>query len=391
MRLPTFLACLLVTAVAGGAVALGLRSAVVGSDTRTVTEVRTVETAAPVAAVAPTRSRGAAFDAAAIYAARVSGVVTLYAEFDGSEAQGTGFVVDRRGTILTSAHVITDVAQSPSLVHGAARVYVEFSDGERVAGRIVGWDLFSDVGVVRVDAADHALRPVPLGRSAGVRVGEPVAAIGSPFGNQSSLSVGVVSATGRQIDSLTSAYTVADAIQVDAPINHGNSGGPLFDASGAVIGINAQIRTTTGAAEGVGFAIPIDIARRALRELVATGRVAYAYIGIETQDVTPGMARAFGLGARAGALVARVQPGTPAETAGLRGGTRSETYNGLDVTVGGDLVLRIAGYPVRNAEDISRIVAERLRPGQTVPFVVVRDGRRVTVPVALVERPDRPS
>lgn len=389
MRAPVLLGSLLATAVAGGALALGLGVAGVGVQDRTVTVVAS-QTPAITAAVPAATIPARGFDAAAIYAARAPGVVTLYAEFDGSESQGSGFVVDARGTILTNAHVITDVSQSPSVVSGAARLYVEFPDGERVVGRILGWDLFSDVGVVRVDPADHALRPVPLGRSSGVRVGEPVAAIGSPFGNQSSLSVGVVSATGRQIDSLTSAYTVADAIQVDAPINHGNSGGPLFDARGTVIGINAQIRSDSGSAEGVGFAIPVDIARRVLREVAATGRVAYAFIGIETQDVTPGINRRFGLGADRGAAIARVQTGTPAEAAGLRGGTRAETYNGLDLTLGGDVVVQIGPYPVRAAEDISRIVTERLRPGETVRFTVVRDGVRTVVPVRLVERPARP-
>src|SRR6185436_19132244 len=156
--------------------------------------------------------------------------------------------------------------------------------------------------VVRVDPADHAVEPVPLGDSASVVVGMPVAAIGSPFNEQSSLSVGVVSATNRTIDSLTSSYSVAGAIQVDAPINSGNSGGPLFDAKGRVIGINAQIRSTSGTAEGVGFAIPINVARRALDQLVRTGHVSYAYVGVTTQDVTPGLAKRFGFKASRGAL-----------------------------------------------------------------------------------------
>ncbi|HEY9459099.1 MAG TPA: trypsin-like peptidase domain-containing protein, partial [Gaiella sp.] len=269
--------------------------------------------ASPAPAAVPTRRvPPSAFDPAALYAARADGVVTIYANLgaDGS-SQGSGFVVDGGGLILTNAHVITNVTESRA-VHGATAVYVEFSDGDRVAADIVGWDLFSDVGVVRVAAADHKLAPVPLGNSSTVLVGEPVAAIGSPFGQQTSLSVGVVSATGRSIDSLTSGFAVANAIQVDAPINRGSSGGPLFDASGKVIGINAQIESTSGTAEGVGFAIPINVARRSLDQLVRTGTVRYAYIGIRTQDVTPGIARAFDLGARQGALVTRVDDGTPA-------------------------------------------------------------------------------
>ena len=315
--------------------------------------------------------------------------MTLYADLgpDG-ESQGSGFVVDAKGTILTNAHVITNVAAvGGGSVHGAQKLYAEFRDGDRVPARIVGWDLFSDVGVVRVDPDDHALAPVPLGTSATVVVGTPVAAIGSPFGEQSSLSVGVVSATDRTIDSLTSGYSVSDAIQIDAPINRGNSGGPLFDARGRVIGINAQIRSTSGNAEGVGFAIPIDTARRALDQLVRTGHVAYAYVGVTTQDVTPGLAKKFGFTAPHGALIAKVEPGTPADRAGLHGGTRTVDYNGLAVSLGGDVIVSIDGMRVAGADDVSRAVA-RLAAGQRVTFTVLRGGTdRRLVQVKLAERP----
>jgi 2-alkenal reductase len=275
-------------------------------------------------------------------------------------------------------------------LQAAESVVVEFPDGERLPARIVGWDRFSDVGALRVDPRAHRLDPVPLGDSDRVVVGEPVAAIGSPFGNQSSLTVGVVSATRRSIESLTSRYTVADAIQTDAPINKGNSGGPLFDAAGRVIGINAQIRSASGASEGVGFAIPINSARRALQQLVATGTVAYAYIGITTQDVTPGLARRFSLPASHGALVARVEKGSPAAKAGIRGGSKSRSYAGLDVSLGGDLIVRIGVTKVRSAEDVSRLVTEKLLPGQRVAVVFLRDGQRSTVDVTLAERPVAP-
>jgi len=336
--------------------------------------------------VAPLRG---AFDPAKLYASRSDGVVTIYANLGASGAsQGSGFVVARDGVILTNAHVITNVAESPDDVRGASAVYVEFTDGERVAAEVVGWDLFSDVGVVRVSPDDHALAPVPLGRSSTVRVGEPVAAIGSPFGQQTSLSVGVVAAIGRSIDSLAPGFAVANAIQTDAPINRGNSGGPMFDAAGRVIGINAQIRSTSGTAEGVGFAIPIDVAKRSLEQLLESGRVRYAYIGVRTQDVTPGLAEAFDLAVDRGALITRVESDTPADTAGLRGGSRSEVYNGLAVTLGGDLIVAIGGRPVRSAEDVSRLVTSVLRPGQTVAFTVLRGGTtRATVDVTLGDRP----
>ncbi|HEY7179042.1 MAG TPA: trypsin-like peptidase domain-containing protein [Gaiella sp.] len=381
-----------VAGVALAAAALGAGAALVvahEADDGATTIVRPVA-AAPPATVPTRKAPPSAFDPAALYAARADGVVTIYANLgaDGS-SQGSGFVVDDDGLVLTNAHVITNVTDArTSPVRGASAVYVEFSDGDRVRADIVGWDLFSDVGVVRVPASDHALSPVPLGNSSNVLVGEPVAAIGSPFGQQTSLSVGVVSATGRSIDSLTSGFAVANAIQVDAPINRGSSGGPLFDASGRVIGINAQIESSSGTAEGVGFAIPINVARRSLDQLVRTGKVRYAYIGVRTQDVTPGMAREFGLGARRGALVTRVDDGTPAAAAGLRGGTRTEVYNGLDVTLGGDLIVAIGKAPVTSTEDVSRIVATELVPGQTVTFTVLRGGtRRVRVDVTLGQRP----
>jgi S1-C subfamily serine protease len=247
--------------------------------------------------------------------------------------------------------------------------------------------------VVKVDPDDHALSPLPLGDSSAVVVGEPVAAIGSPFGQESSLSVGVVSATRRSIESLTSAYDVADAIQTDAPINHGNSGGPLLDARGRVIGINAQIRSDSGTAEGVGFAIPINSARRSMEQLVATGRVAYAYVGVTTRDVTPSLARRFGFEADRGALIQEAVEGTPAARAGLRGSEDRRVFNGLPVWVGGDLIVGFAGERVERASDIALIVTERLRPGQTVDVIVIRGGKgkRETLRLRLGERPLRPS
>jgi 2-alkenal reductase len=342
-------------------------------------------------AAAPLAGNG--FDPARIYASRSEGVVTIYSTFpDGARAQGSGFVVSEEGHILTNSHVVTDVSEG-SPARGAAHVYVVFADGDRIPGSIVGWDLFNDTGVVKVDPGDHAVRPVPLGDSSRVVVGEPVAAIGSPFGQESSLAVGVVSATRRSIESLTSAYDVSDAIQIDAPINHGNSGGPLLDARGRVIGINAQIRSESGNAEGVGFAIPINSARRSMEQLISTGRVAYAYVGVTTQDVTPALARRYGLKATRGALIQSVVADAPAERAGLKGSRDRRVYYGVPISRGGDLIVRFAGRKVERAADIARIVTERLRPGQTVSVTIVRGGtgKRETVPLRLEERPLNPT
>ena len=335
---------------------------------------------------------GDRFEPARIYARATPGVVTIYALFDGgARSQGSGFVVSEEGHVLTNSHVITSSGERGP-VTGASRVYVVFADGDRLPADIVGWDLFNDTGVIKLDPDDHAVEPVPLGDSNDVVVGEPVAAIGSPFGNENSLAVGVVSAVSRSIPSLTSRYQVSNAIQVDAPINHGNSGGPLLDARGRVIGINAQIRSASGNAEGVGFAIPINSARRSMEQLISTGRVAYAYVGITTEDVTPALARNYGLGADRGAIIEEIVEDSPASRAGLRGSRRQEVFNGSPVPVGGDVIVSVAGRPVERADDVARIVTEHLQPGQTVDVGVLRGGKGDprTVRLRLVERPVDP-
>ena len=336
---------------------------------------------------------GSPFDPAAIFARSTPGVVTIYSVFPGGgRSQGSGFVVTKQGHVLTNSHVITTAGETESTARGAEQVYVVFSDGDRLPASIVGWDLFDDTGLIKFDLATTPfLRcswAIPGPSSSGSRW--PRSA--SPFGNENSLAVGVVAAVSRSIPSLTSEYNVSNAIQIDAPINHGNSGGPLLDGRGRVIGINAQIRSESGNAEGVGFAIPINAARRSMEQLIATGRVAYAYIGITTLDVTPALARRYDLGAKRGALIEEVVDNAPAERAGLNGSKRQVVFNGSPVSLGGDLIVSIAGSTVVRADDIARIVTERLRPGQLVPVTVIRGGtgKRETVRVRLVERPANP-
>jgi S1-C subfamily serine protease len=341
---------------------------------------------------------GNGFDPARIYRERAAGVVTIIALFgdhaatgEGDAAQGSGFVVSRKGYILTNSHVFTTAGEdTPGNETAAKTIYVEFRDGDRVPAKVVGWDIYDDVGLVKVEPASHRLAPVPLGDSSHVRVGEPVAAIGSPFGQMSSLSVGVVSATERSIDSLTSSYDLVDAIQTDAPINRGNSGGPMFDARGLVVGINAQIRSVSGNAEGVGFAVPINSARRSMEQLIATGRVRYAWVGISTETVTPSLARHFRFDAPRGAAIQSVVAGSPAAKAGLRGGGKEAQFEGVAFQPGGDLIVAIDGRRVGSAEDVVREIAERLLPGQTTTLTVLRNGERKNVRVVLAERPARP-
>jgi S1-C subfamily serine protease len=394
---------LLVAAVVGGVSVLGLAAALGWVGDADAPETRVVVTPSPAspAVASPTVASpppANGFDAARIYADRGEGVVTIYAYFGnpsstggGPASQGSGFVVSPEGYVLTNSHVITTAGEASSDdVRAAGQVFVGFPDGDRVVAEVVGWDVFDDVGLVKVDPNEHPLEPVPLGDSSSVVVGEPVAAIGSPFGKENSLAVGVVSAVDRSIESLTSLYDLSGAIQTDAPINKGNSGGPLFDAEGRVIGINAQIRSQSGNGEGVGFAVPINAAKRSMRQLIETGRVVYSYVGVTTEDLTPSIAREFGDPVQRGAVIAEVRPDTPGEAAGLRGSSEQRFFRGESVSRGGDIVVAINGFPVRSADDLVRIIGERLSPGETATFTVIRGDDRRRIRVVLGERPARP-
>ena len=391
----TIAAVALVAAVLGGVVSLFAADVTGLTDERTSTVyVPTNEAAGvpgnePVSRAQPLVGNG--FNPRQIYAARSRGVVTVFAVYedgDAQESQGSGFVVSNNGYILTSAHVVTDLAESGKAIE-ANKIYIAFRDGDRIEADLVGWDGYDDVALLRVDPKAHALKPVPLGDSSRVRAGDPVAAMGSPFGNEDSIAVGVVSAIRRSIDSLISVYRVVDAIQIDAPITHGNSGGPLFDSKGRVIGINAQIRSESGSAEGVGFAIPINAAKRSMAQLISTGQVVYAYLGVTTETLTPTLARHLRYSANRGAIVGVVRDDSPAAKAGLKGGDGRENFNGLEVTQGGDVILAADGQPVLSADDVVRAVSERL-PGQTIALTILRHGERKVVRIRLGARPVSP-
>jgi 2-alkenal reductase len=339
------------------------------------------------------------FDAKEIYAKRAAGVVTIYALFrghtggaDDTAAQGSGFVVSPAGYILTNSHVITTAGETAPNEEAevAESVYVQYRDEERVPAEVIGWDIYDDVGVLKVDPLDHPVSPVPLGDSSRVVVGEPVAAIGSPFGQTNSLSVGVVSATERSVDALTSrGYNLVDAIQTDAPINRGNSGGPMFNARGEVIGINAQIRSESGNAEGVGFAVPINAAKRSMAQLVERGRVRYAWLGVTTRTVTPRLAEHFGFGAERGAAIQTVVDGSPAAKAGLLGGGKAALFEGVSFMPGGDLIIAVDGRRIERSEDVVRLVTRRL-PGQRVRLTIARGSERRILSIVLGARPATP-
>jgi 2-alkenal reductase len=395
MRAGSLAAVAVVAAVLGGGAALGIGKGAGWLDDGTKTVVVRDQTSQPArlpaaatSTVAPLPGKG--FDPQRIFAERSPGVVTIFAYFSDTQvSQGSGFVTSPRGYVLTNSHVITNAGES-SNVRAAERVFVKFADGDRVEAKVVGWDLYDDVGLIRVDPRAHRLSAVPLGTSASVAVGQPVAAIGSPLRNENSLSVGVVSAIHRSIDAITvDQYTIIDAIQTDAPITHGNSGGPLFDARGRVIGINAQIRSQAGRGNdsGIGFAVPIDAAKHSMSQLIAKGKVSYAYVGITTNDMTPSLARALGYKVKRGALIVEVKEGSPALEGGLRGATREVDVLGIEgQQTGGDVIVEIDGRPVRSADDVVRIVSFSLEPNDISVFTIVRNGQRKKVALTLAER-----
>ena len=355
---------------------------------------RTVETTR--VQVIERAGRRGRFDPASIYRRLSPGVVTVISIFeggkpalgddDGQGGLGSGFVLDSEGYVATNAHVVTSGEGAPP--KRAKEVYVEFADGNRVPARIVGEDPNADVALLKIDPAGLRLTPLRLGRSGRLTVGEPVAAIGSPFGEQQSLSVGVISAVDRDIQSLTQ-FGIGNAIQTDAAVNRGNSGGPLLDARGEVIGINSQIRSTSGGNEGVGFAVPVDTVRRSLDELRRTGRVAYAYLGVTTQPLYPRLARHLGLDVPTGALVVTVEEGGPADRAGLEPGEDKTDFQGQqDIPRGGDAIVSVDGRELRRAGDLSDIISAH-RPGDRVELGVLRGDERRTVAVRLAPRPAR--
>jgi S1-C subfamily serine protease len=336
---------------------------------------------------------GDGFDPQAIYKEEAPGVVTVISLFGGDSLEdlgdasggvGSGFVVNGDGEIATNAHVVT-TGKVPSL-RKARTVYVEFADGNQVEADVKGYDPESDVALLQVDPKGLTLRPLPLGSSGNVQVGTPVAAIGSPFSERQSLSVGVVSAVDRSISGLT-AFQIAGAIQTDAAINPGNSGGPLVDPDGKVIGINQQIKTDTGGGEGVGFAVPVDVAKRALEQLRSNGRVTYAYLGVETVSIYPQLRERFDLPVGKGAWVQNVVDDGPADDAGVRGGSDGQTvFQVRGYHEGGDVITSIDGRPVDDPDDLSRAVA-LLDPGATVELEAWHDGDRRKVRIKLGSRP----
>jgi S1-C subfamily serine protease len=363
-----------------------------GGDT-TITEGSSPASTQPVVI----QSSGGDFNPAQIYKDVSPGVVTIISVFDssgssllgggGSAGQGSGFVVDKNGDIVTNAHVVTSGGRlnGGGTPHAAKQVFVEFGDRNRVPAQIVGFDADADVALIKVDPSGLNLVPVPLSDRSAFAVGEPVAAIGSPFGETQSLSIGVISAINRTVEGLTN-FGIDNAIQTDASINPGNSGGPLLDAKGQVIGINEQIASSSGSNSGVGFAIPVTSVRYSLDQLRSGGKVQYAFLGVTSESLYPQLAEHLGLDTKSGALITDVVSGSPADKAGLKGSTGETTFQLQHVKTGGDVVIAVDGKPVFQNNDLSELIALH-KPGDTVTLDILRGNQHATADVTLGSRP----
>jgi S1-C subfamily serine protease len=343
--------------------------------------------------------RRTSFDPRRIYKDEAPGVVTVVSLF-GSQGLdsiigggggdqggvGSGFVVSRDGEIATNAHVVT--TGEGNEIKRANQLYVEFADGNQVEAKIVGYDPNADIALIKVDPQGLTLRPLPLAKGSEVQVGTPVAAIGSPFGEKQSLSVGVVSAVDRAIGSLTE-FQISGAIQTDAAINPGNSGGPLVDGRGRVIGVNQQIKSQSGGGEGVGFAVPAPVVQRSLDGLRKDGKVRYAYLGVQSVELYPQLVDHFNLPVGKGAWVQVVQPDGPGAKAGLKGGKEDARFQARSFTDGGDVITKIDNRKIDTPDDLSEAV-QLFDPGQKVKVEVYRDGKKRDLDLTLGERPLNP-
>ena len=296
---------------------------------------------------------------------------------EGISSIGSGFVFDKKGHIITNAHVI----------EGAAKTVVTFLDGRSYNASIVGIDEFTDVGVVKVDSELAALKPLHIGDSSGLRVGEQIAAIGNPFGLSGSMTSGIVSQLGRLLPSNVG-FSIPDVIQTDAAINPGNSGGPLLNMRGEVVGINTAIRSGTGEFTGVGFAVPSQTLVKIVPKLIEDGKYEHPWIGISGRDVDPDIARILNLNDTVGFLIMAVSEDSPASRAGLQGADKIVEFEGEQYSIGGDIITGVDGMEVRKIDDILIHLQRAKSVGDKMVLDVLRDGRTTAVVITLGERPN---
>ena len=383
-------AALLATGVLGGAVAVGVVALLgdLGGNTTIVTQTVAAPTSDPAFVGAPMSINE-------IYRRSAPGVVQVTSttrasapnpfgdRFSGPPVQalGSGFVIDKAGHIVTNYHV----------VEGADDIKVSFSNQDTVKARIVGTDPSTDLAVLRVNETASALTPLTLGDSDRMEVGDEVVAIGNPFGLDRTATAGIVSALQRGITA-PNGYTIDHAIQTDAPINHGNSGGPLLNTRGQVVGVNSQIETggsSLGGNVGIGFAIPSNTVKNVVAQILRTGSVAHAYLGIAGQDITPSLADNYKLPADAGVLVATVRRGSGASKAGIRAGKTHVVVAGETYVLGGDIIVAADGKPISSIDELRDAIAAH-KPGDRIKLVVLRGAKRTSVRVTLGRQPASP-
>jgi len=312
-----------------------------------------------------------------IYNQTRESVVLIVVTLSSGKAQGSGFVYDVQGRIITNNHV----------VKGASQIMVTFIDGTTSNASVVGRDPYSDMAVIEVNVPADKLKPVNLGRSSNLVVGDYVVAIGNPYGLADSMTLGIVSAVGREMDA-TGNYKIVDVIQTDAAINPGNSGGPLLNMRGEVVGINTAILSETNQFSGIGFAIPSDTIIREIGSLIQTGSYAHPLLGITGTDLTPGIIDAMNLPVETkGALVVSVTSGGPCAAADIRGSDRQVTIDGTSTSIGGDVITAIDGAAVRTFYDLMYYMERSNRPGDVVELTIIRAGSTIHVPVTLGTRP----
>jgi len=376
---------LVFAALLGGAAAVGISAAIDGdSDPETV--VSTVVGIPPAAKFEAAETGAKSIQD--IYEEAGAGVVQVtttsadsgvpFLGQQPSTSLGSGFVIDKGGYIVTNYHVIEN----------AQEVEVNFSGDDRVPATVVGSDPSTDLAVLKIDAQARALTPLPLGNSDAVHVGDAVVAIGNPFGLERTVTAGIVSALQRQITA-PNGYTIDKVIQMDAAINHGNSGGPLLNARGEVIGVNSQIESETGGNVGIGFAVPVNTVKEVVSQIKENGKVEHAYLGVQMLAIDDGLAEALRLPVKEGVLIADVVDGSPADDAGLKGGDQQVIVEGTSYVLGGDIVTQADGQAVTSPDDLRRLIMEK-DPGETMTLSIHRGDSERTVSVTLGRQPAQP-
>jgi S1-C subfamily serine protease len=377
-----YVASIAAAGLLGGGVAFAVGSAMWGEGgTTTVVEAADAATEPPSFGSGTGEEEGGSI--ADVYSRVSPGVVQVTSSVltesvfgtERREGLGSGFVVDKEGHIVTNYHV----------VQGATEVFVNFSQDDQLKARIVGTDPTTDIALLKIDGHRRGLAPISLGNSDKVKVGDEVVAIGNPFGFERSITAGIVSALQREIVSPNN-FPIDQVIQTDAAINRGNSGGPLLNAGGQVIGVNTQIATAGSEGNvGIGFAVPVNTVKDVVMELMRSGRVEHPYLGISMQDVTDDIAGLIDLPPE-GVLVGRVIPDSPAADAGIRGGDTSVVIEGQSYIVGGDVITHADGLPVSSSDDVRRAIRAK-KPGQTLPLQIRRGDQTLSVTVTLGQAP----